>query len=281
MARIRSIKPEFCRSESIVALPVPVRLHFAMLWTYADDYGRGVDNPRLIKGDLWPLDDDVTPAVIESYQASLAAAGRIVRYEVDGKAYFEVVNWAEHQHPQKRKDSTIPEPSGTSTRQVPDEDDTEPVAVPPVVVVGEVEVVVAGEVAVTPPSAAESLSYHPAFAEWWDRYPRKVGKQAAHKAWLKAKRSRGHVALLAAITAHAAVWDLDGTDPQFIPHPATWLNEGRYDDPPPQATKARTKVDRTRIALVQGATQLDQGGPTFAERFAAAGGQPSIEAGLA
>ncbi len=131
------------------------------------------------------------------------------------------------------------------------------------------------------PAVPESSSYHPSFAEWWDRYPRKVGKQAAHKAWLKAKRSRGHVALLAAITAHAEVWDADGTDPQFIPHPATWLNEGRYDDPPPQATKARTKVDRTRIALVQGATQLDQGGPTFAERFAAAGGQPAIEAGLA
>ncbi len=100
MARIRSIKPEFATSEAIVALSIQARLHFALLWTYSDDAGRGKDNPRLIKAACWPLDDDVTATEVERLQAELADNGRIVRYEVDGKRYYEVANWSEHQKPQ-------------------------------------------------------------------------------------------------------------------------------------------------------------------------------------
>lgn len=111
MARIRSLKPEFCSSESIAVLSIPCRLHFAMLWTYCDDNGRGVDNPRLIKAALWPLDDDVTLGVVEDLQSELAAHGRIFRYEHDGKRYFEAANFSEHQHPNRKTKCVIPEPT--------------------------------------------------------------------------------------------------------------------------------------------------------------------------
>lgn len=110
MARIRSVKPEFCTSEAIAKLTRDVRLHFIQLWTYADDYGRGKDEPRVIKGAIWPLDDDVTPDLVEQWQCALAEAGRIVRYAVDGRQFFEVVNWPEHQKPNRRTDSKLPTP---------------------------------------------------------------------------------------------------------------------------------------------------------------------------
>lgn len=114
MARIRSLRPEFCTSESIAGpdgLSIPCRLHFAMLWTYADDAGRGLDNARLIKAAVWPLDDDVTLEHIEAWQAELATAGRVVRYEAGGKRYFEVVNFGEHQRPNRPVPSKLPAPS--------------------------------------------------------------------------------------------------------------------------------------------------------------------------
>jgi len=111
MPRIRSLKPEFCKSESIAVLSIPARLHFAMLWTYCDDNGRGKDNPRLIKSDLWPLDDDVTLERIEELQDELAYHGRICRYEVDGARFFACANFEEHQHPNRKAKCTIPEPT--------------------------------------------------------------------------------------------------------------------------------------------------------------------------
>lgn len=134
MARIRSIKPEFCTSEAIAALSIPCRLHFAMLWTHADDHGRGLDNPRLIKAALWPLDDDVTVEQVERWQQELADNGRLIRYEAESRQCFQITNWTEHQHPQKPKDSAIPEPPGSGTRQVRDADRTPLVSVPSVVV---------------------------------------------------------------------------------------------------------------------------------------------------
>lgn len=108
--RIRSMKPEFCWSEAITALEVRTRLHFAMLWTHCDDEGRAKDNARLIKAAIWPLDDDVTALEVDAMQDELERAGRIIRYEVDGVAYFEVVNWREHQKPQHPKPSDYPPP---------------------------------------------------------------------------------------------------------------------------------------------------------------------------
>lgn len=116
MARIRSIKPGFCKDKVLAALPLEVRLHYAMLWTYCDDEGRGQDDVRLIKGELWTLDDDVTHEVIEDWQNQLHLAGRIQRYTED-EDYFAVVHWAEHQKPQHPKDSEYPPPTAENLRE--------------------------------------------------------------------------------------------------------------------------------------------------------------------
>jgi len=68
------------------------------------------------------------------------------------------------------------------------------------------------------------------FDAFWNAYPRKVGKLAALKAW-KAGKSRPPIeAVLAAIRVQAASeqWKRDGG--QYIPYPATWLNQGRWAD---------------------------------------------------
>lgn len=108
MPRIRSLKPGFCRSEPVSHLTKLARLHFILLWTYADDEGRGLDNMQLIKSELWPFDSDVTARKIDGWQAELARQGRIIRYECEGRRYFQIVNWEEHQHPNRPIPSTYP-----------------------------------------------------------------------------------------------------------------------------------------------------------------------------
>lgn len=109
MARIRTIKPGFFRSEDVSALPMRARLTWVGLWTHCDDEGRAKDNVKLIKADVWPL-DQVSLREIEEDLETLAAHGRIVRYEVDGRRYLAVTNWREHQSINKPTPSKIPPP---------------------------------------------------------------------------------------------------------------------------------------------------------------------------
>lgn len=79
------------------------------------------------------------------------------------------------------------------------------------------------------------------FDEFWSVYPRKVQKQAALKAWKKAKKVRPPVdAIVAKVVALAATeqWTKDGG--QYVPYPATWLNGGGWDDEVPKRAKKVT-----------------------------------------
>jgi hypothetical protein len=69
------------------------------------------------------------------------------------------------------------------------------------------------------------------FDRFWGAYPRKVGKDAARKAFAKRKVTAPVLArMLEAIAEqrNTTQWIRDAG--QFIPHPSTWLNEGRWQD---------------------------------------------------
>jgi hypothetical protein len=61
-------------------------------------------------------------------------------------------------------------------------------------------------------------------------YPRKVGKLVALKAIEKALKLKPFEALLLAVQNFVRKCAREGTEERYIPHPATWFNEGRYDD---------------------------------------------------
>lgn len=115
MARIRTIKPSFFSSLTIADLPIPARLTFVGLWTYVDDEGRGVDDPRLVKAELWPLDDDMTTRKVEGHLAAFADRGLIMRYSFSGRRYLQVVGWKEHQRINRPQQSNFPAPFSDSS----------------------------------------------------------------------------------------------------------------------------------------------------------------------
>ncbi|MFE0845323.1 hypothetical protein [Streptomyces rochei] len=109
MPRIRTIKPEFFTSLTIADLTAEQRLTFIGLWTHVDDAGRCVDDPRLIKAAVWPLDDR-TAADIEIDLKALTESSLITRYTLNRKRYLAVTNWDEHQRINRPTPSKLPAP---------------------------------------------------------------------------------------------------------------------------------------------------------------------------
>lgn len=109
MARIRTIKPEFFTSLTIADLTPEQRLTFIGLWTHVDDAGRCVDDPRLIKAAVWPLDDR-TAADIEIDLKALTESSLITRYTLNRKRYIAVTSWREHQRINRPTKSKLPAP---------------------------------------------------------------------------------------------------------------------------------------------------------------------------
>lgn len=68
------------------------------------------------------------------------------------------------------------------------------------------------------------------FDQFWSAYPTKVGKEAARKAWGRAKQKPSLETILQALTKQktSARWTKEGG--QYIPNPATWINQGRWAD---------------------------------------------------
>ena len=89
--RIRTIKPEFCESESMGRVSRDARFMFVLLWTLVDDAGRARGNARYLASVLYPYDGDIA-ADCDSWLAELEAEGCVVRYEHDRAQYVAIVN---------------------------------------------------------------------------------------------------------------------------------------------------------------------------------------------
>lgn len=89
----------------------------------------------------------------------------------------------------------------------------------------------------------------PEFEEWYLAYPLHKAPQAAAKAYAKARRLTSHEALLEAAQRFR---DDPTRDPAYTPHPATWLNAGRWEDEGP------AKEQSTEVALRSDAGKVDK-----------------------
>lgn len=226
MARIRTIKPEFFTSADIVSLSPLARLLYIALWCEADKEGRLVWRPATFKLRYLPGDDCDVNALCDE----IVKAGLVVPYG-DGLAH--IPTFAAHQHINPRESaSQLPAPDASARvgtrrarvgtrayQELTDREEgkgREDKEKPP------------------KPPAQPSASLHrfpPGFETLWAEYPRKVGKDAAARAFAKRRPDEALLrAMVGAVKAQrgSPQWAKDAG--QFIPHLATWLNEGRWQD---------------------------------------------------
>ena len=90
-----------------------------------------------------------------------------------------------------------------------------------------------------PPSSEEKEAPERStkFDLFWQAYPKKVGKEAARKAFSRAKAPLE--SLLTAIERQKCGNQWTAENGRFIPNPATWLNQGRWEDEVEQASLGR------------------------------------------
>jgi uncharacterized protein YdaU (DUF1376 family) len=74
-------------------------------------------------------------------------------------------------------------------------------------------------------SQSPSTRVEDEFDQFWDAYPRKVGKEEARKAFARALKKTDVGVILGAVQQQH--WS---DDPKYRPHPSTWLNRGSWSD---------------------------------------------------
>lgn len=227
----RIIREAILSSEKMALLGWPEEVFYRRLMSIVDDYGRCEANPQLLRARCYPLQTDaVRAADISRWMAACQKAGLILCYEASGKCYLEVLNFQQ----QQRSASKYPAPPSSAIACNHLLADAHLV----VSVSGVVSEVEGGNAAA--PSGARA-GY---FDEFWKAYPNKVGKDAARKAFDKRKVTQellGQMLAAIATQRQSKKWTDDGG--RYIPHPSTWLNEGRWQDEGVQGVGATGSTD--------------------------------------
>lgn len=226
MARIRTIKPDFWTDGNMVKLSPFARLLYIGIWNFTlCDHGHVSDDAMKLKLQILPMDN----VDIDELLAEIMAQGRVTRVaSADGRTYLHVPRFEDHQKIDPRwktrcpacaqQDSLAPVETPVSLSELPATPE-----VSPTLTLGR-----DGMGRESKKTSSSTATPSKEFDAFWIQYPRKAGKEAARKAFAKALK------MTTADRIASGVEDLRiqvaGKDQQFTPHPATWLNEGRWDD---------------------------------------------------
>ena len=275
----RLIMENICISEKINKLDLLGEVFFYRLLVQCDDYGVMDARPKILKARLFPLKRTITEEDVATVLISLAQKELIVLYTAGGKPYLQVVGWAEHQRIRDSKHKyPMPEEGEIIEVAAAEEDDSDEIDLRQFAASrGELRQVAAngGETRQTaadcgshaqPRAGAESESESisesesrerttragarglaredddPAFDDFYREYPRKQKRPEALRAW---KKIKPEAELVAVIMQGLARWKASADwqeDPRFIPYPASWLNNKRWEDEPRKAGSGGPRV---------------------------------------
>ena len=97
------------------------------------------------------------------------------------------------------------------------------------------------EVVTEPKPAATTTSPAHQAEMIYEAYPRKVARPAAIQAIRRALQAKSFDWLLGQVERYAEA--VEGQSKKFVPHPATWFNQARYDDDPKEWAQSDTGPD--------------------------------------
>ncbi len=213
----RIIKESVCTSESIDQLSWFEEVLFYRMIVNCDDYGRFDGRPAVIKSRLFPLKDNITAKSIDAAINKLVSAELVVLYVFEGKPYLHLPSWDKHQQIRaKRSKYPAPADAITSFDSTCNQ------------MLSNVPVIQSESESESKSKSKSETSRASAFDAWWKIYPKKVGKEAARKAFAKVKVPVE--TLISAVESQKSSEQWCKNNGQFIPNPTTWLNQGRWSD---------------------------------------------------
>jgi hypothetical protein len=215
--RIRTIKPEFWQHEVISRLSEFSRLLALALLNYSDDEGYFNAHPSLIRGNLFPFQDD-SNNILGSLQ-DLSRVGYIsITNSEDGREIGKIINFEKHQRidkPQKSKIKPLTEDSTNRLGLFVDDSKSRPRG---------------NREQGTGNGTGNGTCGDEIVSKIWEAYPKKVSKPPGIKSIEKALKLIDGQVLLKKVLEFADLWK--GEDMQYCPYPATWFNSCRFNDPP-------------------------------------------------
>jgi hypothetical protein len=107
MARIRSIKPEYWADQDLAEqVSRDARLLYIGLWNLADEHCRLRGDPRYVKGQIFPYDDDLQPPEIAALLDELALAGKVIQFRTGTGTFIFLPKLAKNQRLEPEKVAT-------------------------------------------------------------------------------------------------------------------------------------------------------------------------------
>jgi hypothetical protein len=232
MARARNIKPAFFQNEELGELQPIARLAFIAMWTVADYKGCMEYRPKRLMVQLLPYDN----CDIELIVTNLEQSGFITTYSVNEQTYIKILNFEKHQNPhpnEKKSGSDIPD----FDKSFIDNNDLENIVTnheqdgtnraDSLLLIPDTLIPIPAK----KPSREIALVVTDNFDVFWKAYPKKSAPDAAKKSWNKLKPNITEVLNALQWQKQSEQWQKNGG--QFIPNPATYLNQGRWKDEPP------------------------------------------------
>lgn len=217
MARIRTIKPEFWRDESLSSVSPEAALLAIGLLNHCDDEGYFNANPKLIESDIFPLRElsgSVTQLLKELHDIGYVE----VFLGSDSKRYGLVVNFEKHQVINKKTSSKIKQ-----FCNLPYDYSSDHVALP----TGKERKGTGNKEQGAGKSSSKKQIDLNGFEQFLEAYGKKIDRAGAEKAWSKIKWQDG---LLDLIIKQAKAYSNSVSEKQFQKHAATWLNGECWND---------------------------------------------------
>lgn len=218
----RFLRPGITTSERWNSVSFEAQSLFIRILTLVDDFGRYDARIPILHGQCFAMRSDVKAQRTAALRQELKDAGLISVYSVGGREYLQVSQWQERA---RSTTSRFPDPQDSAA-------DCEQVVVIPQDSAASLAIDHRSSIIVPRPSdiAISSETMIGTFEEFWQSYPKKVGKADAERAWAKHRCANILPQILTAIRKCkiSADWTKDAG--QFIPHPATWLNRRGWED---------------------------------------------------
>lgn len=216
----RILKESICTSENVDQLSAFEETVFYRLIVNCDDYGRMDGRPKILISKLFPL-KEVRVKQMEDALRALTSAELVTLYTVDGKPFLQMKTWDKHQQVRAKK-SKYPAPAdGVLSPDI------------------NCNQIISGDSKCSRNPIQSESEYETesnpndagAFDRFWAAYPKKAGKGAAMQAFRRITGVPVDVMLYAIEQQrHSRQWQEDNG--RFIPNPATWLNQRRWEDEP-------------------------------------------------
>lgn len=243
--RIRSIKPEFWRSQDISRLVIEDRLLFIGLWSYVDDNGVGEDRVPMIAADLFADDIERDPsetfARVSRGLARLSEGGQIIRYTVAGRDYFEILRWKDHQRIDKPGKARLPHhDADRSTIREYSRHSRDTLAPGS----GNREQGTGDQGTVIP--AIPSLDLEQLFDDAYSHWPKKVERKKSLEKFKQVCKQRDPHEVVSDVQRFGDAYAVAVDDVQFVPALNVWLNGERWTDDLPQPRQSHLKPVTSR-----------------------------------